>query len=143
MTGYETILSGVLDRLQASPPIVVGGNDSIRRAHRTEVPRGRAPAVYLIDGPDMPRERGSQCPGREGEFVISLFGRSDTGISVLDDVKRDVMTRLENGWPVGVTVRPGAINHMPEVADLDAQRVDMQFKFTYETSGIWSLDLPE
>lgn len=143
MTGFEFIMNEVLQRLRANPPLVSDTNDSIRRAHLTDIPRGRVPAIYIYDQMDGIREVSGQCPGRTGNLLISIFGRTDAGVSPLDLYKLEVTRRLKDGWPNGIVLRPGMIDHDSKSADLDAQRVNMEFRFTYDTPDIWSLELTE
>lgn len=126
-----------LARLKASPPLIPN-KDQIRRAKRTPVTREKAPAVHLIDGRDAPR-RQNACGGREGEFTISLFARDDAGLSALDATKVEVMRRMGVAWPAGVICYPGDIVPEAESADQEALRVDMTFRFEYDTAGEWSL----
>lgn len=143
MTGFEFIMNEILERLRADPPLLVNVNSSIRRAHLTDIPRDRVPAIYIYDQLDGIREVSGQCPGRTCNTLISVFGRTDAGVGPLDLFKIEITRRLKDGWPNGIAVRPGMIDHDSKSADLDAQRVNMEFKFNYDTPDIWSLELTE
>ena len=139
-SGYETIMVNALARLKATPP-VIGTLGNIRRAHRTAVPRDKAPAVHLVDGVDRPTKGNKGCGGREGSFTVSIFGRSDTGVSAVDAIKVAIMNKMAAAWPAGVTCYPGQITHDVEIADEDAIRIDMDFELKYPTTSEWALEL--
>lgn len=143
-SGYETILSGVLSRLQTSPNIV---NDpaQVRRAHRTVIPRTPGFSVHVIDDYDEPSGEGNaNCARRRGAFTVSLFGRGDAGPTLLDPLKLEVARRLSPytaAYPAGICIDPGRIFVKVEIADADAIRLDMNFTAEYQTAGEWSLEL--
>lgn len=144
MTGYEYVMAAVLTALRASPPVVTLAN--VRRAHKTTIPRDKAPAVHLVDGEDD-RDKKPACGKRRGNFTISIYVRSDDGASAADPYRITVCRRIENlgsSLPSGVMISPpGRISVESEIADADATRVDVEFSFTYQTRGEWSLELPE
>lgn len=135
MTGYETILAAALTRLQAAPSIAT----TIRRAHRTAVPRANAPAIHVIDGPD--RRVSSPCR-RQCEFTVSVFARSDEGVSATDTLRIAVAARMDAAWPSGISVVAGPITPDTEIGDEDPVRLDFEFTATYPIAGPDSLELP-
>lgn len=141
-SGYETVMALLLAGLKASPPLVPNvGN--IRRAHRTAVPKEKAPAIHLIDDDDT-RDKGDKCGNHEARFTISVFVRSDDGASPADPYKRSAVARVRStALPNGCKVNPPTrVRIDTETADTDASRVDIDFTFTYATGDPWSLDLP-
>lgn len=138
MTGYETVMVAVLAALKATPSIV-GSSGTIRRAHRTLVPKDAHPAVHLIDGRD---QRVTKPTGRHGRFAVSVFVRDDAGVSASDALRLLVVARVKTVAIVGVVIAPpGDIAPDTEIADADASRLDMSFEFTYPTCDEWSLEL--
>lgn len=141
----EDVMLAVLTRLKTTTG-VVSKAASIRRAHRTAVPREAAEAVHLIDGRDRPIDPIGNCnTDREAEFVISLFLRGDDAYAAADALARKVMGRLdpENAsyqpYPHNARMNIGPITPDSDIGDLDPLRIDMEFNFKYRVSG-WSLD---
>lgn len=134
MTGYELALSAVDARLKAQPS---PWSREYKRSHLTDVPKDRTPACHLVDGEDKPTNR---CQ-RDASFKVSLFVRSDAPAAIVDDLKVEVMRRLNPetaAYPPGVSIKPGRIATDTEIADLDATRVDMDFSLCYDAAE-WSL----
>lgn len=134
------LLEQVLARLRAAPTFGVALT-SIRRDHRTTIPRDSAPAIHVIDGDEALKTRKT-CATREQAFMVVLFLRSDAGFADADPLKLEVMRRLNpatQAWAAGVLIEPGDIRSVTEIADADALRVEMDFTFSY-TTGLWTLD---
>jgi hypothetical protein len=144
-SGQEEIIQAALLALQASPALVPQ-RDSIRRAHRTAIPRDKMPAIHLIDGDDeMGAGGGRKCGKRRAGFTTSIFVRTDAAGGA-DRYKILVCERFKAAiWPhPSVMIEPpGRITIDTEIADLDATRVDIDWYATYETRGEWSLEFPE
>lgn len=141
MTGYETILAEVESRL-TTPSDFVPGTYGTRRGHLTPVPVEEAPGSHIVGGDDN-RIKGSQC-GREADFTVAIFTRSNEGSKAADPYLEELYVRLAaKGWPKGVSVTPGDITRETEIADKDAARTDCKFRVCYSTPGPWSLDLAE
>lgn len=140
MTGYETILAEALRRMRASPALAAAA--SIRRAHRTTVPRDKVPAIHVIDGPDRPDDGRGECRSRICSFSISVFVRSDEGVKATDDLRNAVAARMAAAWSAGITVTPGAIVPDTEIGDEDPARLDFEFQAVYRVAGEFSLELP-
>lgn len=135
-----------LARLKAAPALAVGNAKAdIRRAHRTTVPRAGAPAIHWIDGVDEPARDGAatECTRlRRKYFTVSVFGRSDLGVSAIDALVDAVNNRLNpftTGYGDGVMLYQRGIAPETEIADTDATRVDMEFWFEYLAPDAWSL----
>jgi hypothetical protein len=137
-SGYEVIMAEALTRLKAAPALAVV--TAIRRAHRTLIPRDKSPAIHLIDGPDRPN-KANNCGGRYCSFTISIFARSDAGVSALDTLRLAVMARMEAPWAAGIVLQPGAIIPDTEIGDEDPVRLDLEFEAQYDTAGRWALGL--
>lgn len=138
-TGYEQIMVEVLARMKAAP-LMVQKAGNIRRSHRTAVPREDGDSVHVIDGNDD-QKKGSACQ-REGEFTISIVKRTDLGPEAVDPLKREVMRRLNpilNPWPDGVVLEPRGVRPDTEIADADANHVEMEFYVCYPVVDEWSL----
>jgi hypothetical protein len=143
-SGQEVIMQAALAVLQASPALIPV-RESIRRAHRTAVPRDKSPAIHLIDGNDKAAIGGGRkCGKRRVSFTTSIFVRSDAA-GAADPFKIAICARFEAAsWPTGVMVEPpDEITIDTETADLDATRVDIDWYATYPTANEWSLELPE
>ena len=135
-------MQAVLARLIASPPLLVNGN--VRRSHRTPVTRAAAPALHLVDGADEPKPANNDCrTDRTKYFTVSLFGRDDGGVAVLDTTVVAINRRLDplrgTPYPNGAVLRQRRITPNEETADGDALRIDMDFEFEYSTDG-WTLE---
>jgi hypothetical protein len=134
------LLEQVVARLRAAPAFGVDP-DSIRRNHRTTIPRDSAPAIHVVDGDEALKSRGT-CANRAQAFMVVLFLRDDAGFAAADPLKLEVMRRLNPAtqqWAAGVLIEPGDIRSITEIADADALRVEMDFTLSY-TTGLWTLD---
>lgn len=134
----EDVMRAVLARLEGIP-----SNGNLRRAHRTTIVRDKAPAIRLVDGVDTPQPAKNTCrTDRTKAFTVTLFGRDDAGVAMLDDTIVAVNARLNpmqgTPYPGGAVLRQLRITPDEEIADGDAIRVDMDFEFDYETPG-WAL----
>jgi hypothetical protein len=149
--GYQ-LLEQVLSRLTATSatlPTVVANR--IRRQHLTTVPRDDAPAVYVVEGEDvpLPAKNEDDCPiPRELRFAVRLFVRDDAGAAIADALRLAVYARLSpdaEGLPAYVgkaRIRPGPIRRDAEIADGDALRIDCEFVFLYSARQ-WAHDVGE
>lgn len=127
----------VLDRLHGSPALC-----EVKRAHRTPVTRDDAPMIHLIDGEDVPNDTDDDCDrSRVKHFTVSVFIRDDSGATAADSLVVAVNDRLNpaDTYGDGVRLRQGAIIPEEEIADTDAVRIDLKFKFLYNAPG-WSLE---
>lgn len=140
VTGYETILAEVEDRLTTPTDFVVGDYGT-RRGHLTPMPRDKAPGAHIVGGDDDPK-KGNFCGGRIGEFTVSIFTRDDLGSSAADPYLIELYSRMAEPFAAGIIVRPAGIRRETEIADGDAARTDCRFEVEYPTAGEWSLELP-
>lgn len=131
-SGIERIMDEVLFRMRAAPALVKG---DIKRAHRTPVTLANSDAIHIIDGNDAPLK--NKCE-READFTVRIIARSDAGASAADPLKVAVYARLAASWPTNITVVPGRISVVTEIADQDVTAVDMEFTTSYP-AGEWSL----
>jgi hypothetical protein len=132
MSMSETLMLDVVDRLQTAAVIADVGN--IRRDHRTILTRDRAPAVHVIDGDETPLPSNTCFCEVEFEFAVSIFVRADAGYSAADPIAVAIMAALDPAVSYGVNIDllRGRIVREQEIADTDALRVDMEFKFRYQ-----------
>jgi hypothetical protein len=135
MTKFEETMRLVLTRLSRAPQIT----PLVRRAHRTVVPRDKAPAIHLIDGDiAAPMAGAKNCRGRDAQFTVSLFVRSDDGPEAADPYKEKIYERLRStDWPEGVIIAPGRVTSEAEIADADVIRIDLDFSMYYVSGGEW------
>jgi hypothetical protein len=144
----EALKLEMLARLQAAPemydadpPVLV---TEIRRSHLTAVDRDRAPAIYLRAG-DMERlDLERTCPWKWSmAWRVSVYVRSDEADAAADPLVVEVVRRLNPtlGTPYtnGVDLRLHRIEVETEVADTDAQRVDVVGIARFQTVD-WALD---
>lgn len=131
-------MQAVLARLEGSPAL----DATVKRSHRTTVTREDAPMIHLVDGDDVPEDSDGDCDkARTKHFTVSVFVRSDTGASAADALVLAVNDRLNpaDAYGDGVRLRQGPITPDEEIADEDAVRIDMKFRFLYNAPG-WNLD---
>lgn len=146
MTGVaELLLRQVFTRLRAAPSWLPADIDAqnprIRRRHRTSVPRDRAPEVHEVDGEQLPGKQKNCSVEWYCDFTVAVFVVPDDETGGNADAYTDeIYKRLDNNTVPytlagGTTPRFECMGIQPdgEVADGDALRVDMRFRFTYET----------
>lgn len=136
-SGYEVNMVEALRRLSADAVLA----PTIRRAHRTNVPKEAGDVIHLIDGLDEPVE-GKRCGERVMSPSVVIFKRSDLGVAASDGLRIAVNDRLVAAWGNGIVCQPGRIMADSEPADTDAVRIVMAFAITYQTAGETSLLLP-
>ena len=136
----------MLQRLQALPLDDYFGTQGIdagmiRRSHLTAVDRAKAPAIYLRFG-DATKSEDKSCNWVwVHEFRVSVYVRSDDD-SDADPAVQAVVARLNpNATPYehAKFVRIDKVEAETEVADADAQRVDVIGTMTYVTRA-WNLE---
>jgi hypothetical protein len=132
MSTSETLMLMVVDRLQTAA--VITETDNIRRDHRTILNRDRAPAVHVVDGNETPTPANACTCKIEFDFTVSIFVRADAGYATADPIAVAVMEALDPATSYGPAIElvRGRIVREQEIADMDALRVDMQFKFRYQ-----------
>lgn len=139
----------MLARLQADPlsaysasvdaPLLV---ENIRRSHLTAVNRDRAPAIYVRFGKAKVTEDKNCNWLWQHEWTVSVYVRSDDDAEG-DPIVIEAVTRLNpltsTGYANQVVVKLTQIDAETEIADSDAQRVDIIGVAGYTTAP-WTLD---
>jgi hypothetical protein len=147
-TVAETFKREMLARLQAAPLSDYGNDpphsDRIRRSHLTVVDRNQTPAIYLRAGDATRRGEETACPWKwEMYWRVSVYVRDDASDLASDPIVLEVVARLNPmvGVPYsnGVDLRLTKIEVVTEIADADAQCVDVVGVARYNTNE-WALD---
>ena len=143
----ETFKVEVLARLQAAPLTDYGPNapliDNIRRSHLTIVDRERAPAIHARFGDAKRTDDDRACPWKwQIDFKVSVYVASDNDADA-DPIVVEVIKRLDPmiGTPYanGVDLRLSRVESDVEIADQDAQRVDVVGSAKFITDP-WQID---
>lgn len=139
----ETFKAEVLIRLRAAPLYVPNVNvDRIRRSHLTAVPRTEAPTLYARFGRAKPTADKACKWQWEMEWTVSVYVRSDDDAEA-DPLVVQVVNRLNPlvGTPYSnnVTLNFSSVDAETEIADDDAQRVDVRGVAKFVTNQ-WSLE---
>lgn len=145
----EVFKREVLARLQADLLSAYGASvdaplllENIRRCHLTRVNRDRAPAIHVRFGKATVSEDRA-CDWRWSlDWTASVYLRSDDDAEA-DPIVIEVVNRLNpqtsTGYANNVVVKLTAIEADTEIADADAQRVDVKGTAEYETAA-WSIE---
>lgn len=139
----ETAWAEMFTRLTATtfPGVALA---SIRRKRRTNVTRENAPAIHLIEGQAKMNEDKS-CDWRwEMDGTIAVFVRDDNGLAAADPFLVEVVARINPeiapAYSNQVRLELLRIGPNTEVADEDATRVDLDFRFKWGAKR-WTLDV--
>ncbi len=141
----ETFKQELLERMRAAPLSAYGPepplSDRIRRSHLTVVTRDTAPAVYVRFGEAKRGTNKASCNWRwDLEWQISIYVRSDNDADA-DPIVIECVRRINPdavAYANGVFVEIVTIESDAEIADTDAQRVDIRGIAVYHTAA-WSL----
>lgn len=138
----EVFKAELLGRLEAAPLSAYGPvqPSRIRRSHLTVVPRDEAPAIYVRFA-EAKVESDKNCNWSWAlEWTVSIYLRSDSDEEA-DPLVIEVLNRVNPAtlYSNKVTVQIKSIESDPEIADSDAQRVDVKGVAKYVTPA-WSLE---
>lgn len=137
---YARLLGTTLDDYGPNAPQA----SNVRRYHLTNVDREDCPAIHMRAGDATKDSEDKGCRWCWSlEVRVSVYVRSDAGDGIADPIVNEVVRRLNPNvtprYSNGVDLRLTKIETDTEVADTDAQRVDVVLTAKYDT-GPWTLD---